>query len=123
MNKWEEKQKTLQREFKENFTPQMKIAIMTNMMPAAIQEFIYTTVNPDMTYEQIVEKPNAMPSMRGLGAFEARLSDKGTLKKANVVEKLEEAKAGAKEDSKEAIPGASKEANSEAKEDKAKVAR
>ena len=56
MNKWEEKQKTLQREFKENFTPQMKIAIMTNMMPAAIQEFIYTTVNPDMTYEQIVEK-------------------------------------------------------------------
>ena len=56
MNRWEEKQKTLQREFKESFTPQMKIAIMTNMMPAAIQEFIYTTVNPDTTYEQIVDK-------------------------------------------------------------------
>jgi hypothetical protein len=54
--KWEEKVKLLFKEFKEEVSEGMRIAIMTSMMPSSVQDFIYTNIDKDAKYDMIVER-------------------------------------------------------------------
>jgi hypothetical protein len=54
--KWEQKVKTLRSEFGENPSNTMRIAIVTGMMPPAIQDFIYTNVDEKALCEAVIEK-------------------------------------------------------------------
>ena len=60
INKWEEKVRALKTQFGEELTNGMKIAILTNMMPLVIQDFIYTHVDKDTKYEEIKDKVKAI---------------------------------------------------------------
>ena len=62
VTKWEEKLKALQSQFDEEPLNKMKIAIFTNMMPMAIQDFIYTHVEKDTEYDELKEKIRSMVS-------------------------------------------------------------
>jgi hypothetical protein len=53
---WSMKLKMLERQFEETVGPKMKIAIMTGMMPQAIQDFIYQNVTADTTFEGLMDK-------------------------------------------------------------------
>ena len=44
VNRWEEKLKVLESQFGEEIGENMRIAIFTNMLPAAVQDHIYTTI-------------------------------------------------------------------------------
>jgi hypothetical protein len=54
--RWEQKVKTLSKEFGENPSNTMKIAIVTGMMPPAVQDFIYTNVDEKAMIEAVIEK-------------------------------------------------------------------
>ena len=56
LTKWEEKVKVLEREFKESFSPMVKIGIMTSIMPAEIQDQVYNTIEPNSSYEVITAR-------------------------------------------------------------------
>ena len=64
INKWEEKVRTLRSQFGEELTNGMKIAILTNMMPYALQDFIYTHVEKDTKYEEVRDKVRAITRTR-----------------------------------------------------------
>ena len=53
---WESKVVKLQDEFEEKLTEKMQIAILTGMMPASIQDYIYTTAGDDTSYRTMVDK-------------------------------------------------------------------
>ena len=54
--RWEQKLKTLSKEFGENPSNAMKIAIVTGMMPPVVQDFIYTNVDEKASVEAVIEK-------------------------------------------------------------------
>jgi hypothetical protein len=60
--KWEQKLKTLSKEFGENPSNAMKIAIVTGMMPPAVQDFIYTNVDEQARVETVIEKIRSVTS-------------------------------------------------------------
>ena len=62
VNRWEEKCKTLSTQFKEDLSNNMKIAVFTNMMPISIQDYIYTHVDSEATYESVKDKVRAVVS-------------------------------------------------------------
>ena len=60
VTKWEEKIKRLELQYKEKVSDGMKMAIFTNTMPAAIQDYIYTHADKETQYVQLREKVRAM---------------------------------------------------------------
>jgi hypothetical protein len=60
--KWEEKVKTLKTQFNEDLTPFMKVAILTNIIPITLQEYVYTHVKDEPDYEELKGKILAMTS-------------------------------------------------------------
>ena len=60
INRWEEKTRRLQKEFKEEFSNGMKIAIVVNMMPRTIQEYVYANIGPEAKYDDMVQKMKVM---------------------------------------------------------------
>ena len=60
MNKWEEKVKVLEKQFKETLSNNMRIAIYTNMLPMTIQDYIYTNVGKETKFEDLKEKIKSM---------------------------------------------------------------
>ena len=52
--------RTLHREFNEEIQDAMKIAIVTSIMPATIQDYIYTHVEEGMLYVTMVDKIRAI---------------------------------------------------------------
>jgi hypothetical protein len=57
---WEEKLKKLNSQFGEKITPFMKIAILTSIVPASLQEYVYTHIDEKLDYEDMKEKIKAM---------------------------------------------------------------
>jgi hypothetical protein len=64
MNKWEEKVKTLSREFNENFSNVVRIGILTTIVPAEIADQIYLTVDVNSTYAAVSAKIRAVVSAK-----------------------------------------------------------
>jgi hypothetical protein len=62
ITKWEEKTTILSSQFGEGINQRMKIAIFTNMMPANIQDYIYSIVENDTQYEALKDKVRGMVS-------------------------------------------------------------
>jgi hypothetical protein len=65
LDKWEDKVKVLEKDFGERFSEVVRLGIITAMMPESVQEFIYTTVGPDVndkTYQATVQKIRAVIS-------------------------------------------------------------
>ena len=62
ITKWEEKTTILSSQFGEAINQKMKIAIFTNMMPANIQDYIYSIVESDTQYETLKDKVRGMVS-------------------------------------------------------------
>ena len=60
VTKWEEKIKRLELQYNEKVSDGMKMAIFTNTMPAAIQDYIYTHADKETQYMQLREKVRAM---------------------------------------------------------------
>ena len=60
MAKWEEKVKMLENQFGEIIGEKMKVAIMTNMLPSSLQDYIYTHIDIKTTYDELKEKLRAM---------------------------------------------------------------
>ena len=60
--KWEEKAKGLASQFKEELSNGMKLAIFTSMLPAEMQDFVYTHADQKTQYEDLREKARAMTS-------------------------------------------------------------
>jgi hypothetical protein len=60
--RWEEKVKMLQNQFEENVSPFIKIAILTNMLPSTLQDYIYTHADKETGYDELKEKIRAMTS-------------------------------------------------------------
>ena len=56
LDKREEAVKVLEGEFKETFSPMVKIGIMTSIMPAEIQDQVYNTIEPNSSYEVITSR-------------------------------------------------------------------
>ena len=59
---WEEKVKRLACQFEEKLSDKMKMAVFTNLMPDAIQDYIYTHADKETKYEELREKVRAMIS-------------------------------------------------------------
>ena len=53
---WETRVTKLHAEFNETMSPTMKIAILTGMMPTAIQDYVYTNVDDNTQYQAVVDK-------------------------------------------------------------------
>ena len=62
LNKWEDKVKIMDKEFKESFKDPIKIAIMTNMMPITVQDYVYTNITKESTYREVVDKIRVLVS-------------------------------------------------------------
>ena len=62
ITKWEEKCKMLAGQFGEKISDRMAMAILTNMMPSSIQDYMYTHADMDPKYEELKEKVRAMVS-------------------------------------------------------------
>ena len=62
VSKWEDKVKRLEAQFQETVSDKMRMAIFTNMMPVAIQDYIYTHADKETQYVQLREKVQAMVS-------------------------------------------------------------
>ena len=80
VTRWEEKVKRLACQFEENLTDRMKIAIFTNLMPNAIQDYIYTHADKETKYEELREKVRAMVSnkvSRSMGPTPMDIGDVG----------------------------------------------
>ena len=60
VSKWEDKVKRLEAQFQESVSDKMRMAIFTNMMPVAIQDYIYTHADKETKYQQLREKVQAM---------------------------------------------------------------
>ena len=54
--------KTLKLQFNEDLSNWMKVAILTDMLPGSIQDFIYTHVDKGTTYEALRERIRALIS-------------------------------------------------------------
>ena len=61
---WETRVSKLQTEFGEKMSQTMKIAILTGMMPTAIQDYVYTNVDESTQYTAVVEKIKTWPGTR-----------------------------------------------------------
>lgn len=59
VHKWEEKLKVLESQFGEEIGENMRIAIFTNMLPAAVQDHIYTTIVKGTKYDELRDKIQA----------------------------------------------------------------
>ena len=53
---WETKSKKLRDLFREELSNGMKLAVFTNMLPTVMQDYIYTSIEKDTTYESLKEK-------------------------------------------------------------------
>ena len=53
---WETRVRKLETEFGEKLSPTMKIAIVTGMMPASIQDYVYTNVEESTKYTAVVDR-------------------------------------------------------------------
>ena len=60
VSRWEDKVKRLEAQFQESVSDKMRMAIFTNMMPVAIQDYIYTHADKETKYIQLREKVQAM---------------------------------------------------------------
>ena len=56
IRRWEGKVTQLRKEFSEELSSNMRVAIVTAMMPTSIQDYIYTTVDKNILYDDLVEK-------------------------------------------------------------------
>jgi hypothetical protein len=56
ISKWEQKARVMEREFDQKFHDALKMAIVINMVPNDIQEFVYGSMEKDSTYDAIVTK-------------------------------------------------------------------
>ena len=54
--------KRLESQFQENISDKMRMAIFTKLMPAAIQDYIYTHADKETKYAQLRDKVKAMES-------------------------------------------------------------
>ena len=52
---WETKSKKLRDLFREELSNGMKLAVFTNMLPTVMQDYIYTSIDKDTTYESLKE--------------------------------------------------------------------
>ena len=59
LTKWISKVKMLESQFGEKVGDEMKISIMTSMLPLVIQDFVYQNVTRDMLFENLLEKLGA----------------------------------------------------------------
>jgi hypothetical protein len=62
IQKWENKLTNMRSQFGDGFSERMKIAIFTNMLPATIQDYIYSIVEDASLYDVIKEKVRSMVS-------------------------------------------------------------
>jgi len=62
LNKWEEDMRYMEKHSGENWSENLKIAIMTNMMPSNVQEFLCTNIGEGTTYKEATEKLRIMIS-------------------------------------------------------------
>ena len=62
INKWEETVKILGTQFCENLSNGMNIAIFTNMMPALVQDYVYTHVVKDTLYATLKDRVKVLVS-------------------------------------------------------------
>jgi hypothetical protein len=62
IGQWEKKEKLLKKEYNQEFAENTKIAIVTNMMPASIQEYVYTNIRKDDSYKNMVDKVKLLVS-------------------------------------------------------------
>ena len=60
VSKWEDRVKRLETQFGETISDKMRMAIFTNIMPVAIQDYIYTHADKETKYVQLREKVQAM---------------------------------------------------------------
>ena len=60
--KWEEKLRRMRQMYGNELTKDIKMAIFTNMMPASIQDFVYTNITRQMEYEELKDKVMALVS-------------------------------------------------------------
>jgi hypothetical protein len=64
LQRWKEKVKVLEREFDEKLNNRMKIAIATSILPVAIQDHVFQTVDEATTFENMMAKVSAWVSNR-----------------------------------------------------------
>jgi hypothetical protein len=64
LQRWKEKVKILEREFDEKLNNRMKIAIATSILPVAIQDHVFQTVDDATTFENMMAKISAWVSNR-----------------------------------------------------------
>ena len=62
VSKWEDRVKRLEAQFGETVSDKMRMAIFTNIMPVAVQDYIYTHADKETKYVQLREKVQAMVS-------------------------------------------------------------
>ena len=86
INKWEEKVRALRAQFGEELTNGMKIAILTNMMPHVLQDFIDTHVEKETKYEEVRDKVRAIASNKVAMNMGPAPMDIGEVKDADVEE-------------------------------------
>lgn len=60
MRAWEQKTALLTKEFNEKVSDNMKIAILTSMLPPSIQDYVYTTLDHEIPYEDFATKIRAV---------------------------------------------------------------
>ena len=60
VSRWEDRVKRLETQFQETISDKMRMAIFTNIMPVAIQDYIYTHADKETKYVQLREKVQAM---------------------------------------------------------------
>ena len=57
---WEQKVALLSKEFNEQVSNNMKVAIVTSMLPPSIQDYVYTSVDCEIPYEAFISKIRAV---------------------------------------------------------------
>ena len=62
LNKWEEDMRIMQKHTGEDWSDNLRIAIMTNMMPSHVQEYLFTNIGEGTTYKEATEKLRIMIS-------------------------------------------------------------
>ena len=61
---WEEKLRVLERDFEERISPKMKKTILTNMVPASLQDFIYQQGDAMTDFAGMIEMLRALVKNR-----------------------------------------------------------
>ena len=59
---WEAKSKKLKDLFREELSNGMKLAVFTNMLPTAMQDYVYANITKETTYEDLKERMRAWVS-------------------------------------------------------------